>query len=91
MEQAIIKITGNVQGVSYRANAKREALSLNLKGYAKNLPDGSVEVFLQGEKEQIEKFVVWAKKGPTNAQVENVIINWLKPTPQNSSEDFEIF
>lgn len=47
---------GNVQGVGFRAAAKRKAEELNLTGYAKNLPDESVEIIVQGKEADIIAF-----------------------------------
>ena len=46
-------VQGNVQGVIYRFNTQKKALELGLKGYAKNLPDGSVEVVAEGSEEKL--------------------------------------
>ena len=57
---AIIK--GNVQGVGFRATAKLFADKLKLTGYARNLPDGTVELCAQGQKSQLEKFLAELKR-----------------------------
>ncbi|PIQ77203.1 acylphosphatase [Candidatus Peregrinibacteria bacterium CG11_big_fil_rev_8_21_14_0_20_46_8] len=57
MEQVIIRITGKVQGVFFRAEAKKRADAWNIKGYAKNLSDGSVEVCAQGEPDAVRKLI----------------------------------
>lgn len=49
-------VQGYVQGVGYRATAVQIARSLNLVGTVSNLDDGSVEIYVQGEKEVLEKF-----------------------------------
>jgi len=46
-----------VQGVGFRAFVRRKALMLGLTGYAKNMPDGSVEVVAQGEETAIERLI----------------------------------
>lgn len=76
MLQALLKITGRVQGVFYRAGCEEQAIKLGLAGYAGNMPDGSVEVLIQGEKWQIEDFIKWAKKGSDSSKVENVEVKW---------------
>ncbi len=63
-------ISGKVQGVWYRASAQDEAVALGLTGFARNLPDGRVEVKAFGEKEQVLVFYTWLKKGPKFAHVE---------------------
>lgn len=69
-----IKIYGMVQGVFFRAGAKEEAEKLNIKGFAKNLPDGLVYIEAEGEKEDLKKFVKWCNKGPLMAKVEKVAV-----------------
>jgi acylphosphatase len=76
MSQALLKITGKVQGVWYRASAKELANELELTCHIENLSDGSVEAIVQGEKSTIEKFIKWCWTGPEHAQVENIELKW---------------
>lgn len=62
-------VTGKVQGVWFRANTQEQAKSLGLTGYAKNLPDGRVEVLASGEKAKLDKLHEWLKHGPELARV----------------------
>ena len=62
------KVSGRVQGVFFRASAQERALSLGLSGYAKNLPDGSVEVLACGEQMHLEALETWLQKGPPSAE-----------------------
>lgn len=64
-----LKIRGKVQGVFYRASTRQKGIELGLKGYAKNLEDGSVEVLAEGEKDKIDQLVQWCRQGPPRAQV----------------------
>jgi len=50
--------------------AKRAAEKLGLKGYAENLPDGTVKIIVEGEKDQIEDFIEECKRGPPLSEVE---------------------
>ena len=70
-------IRGRVQGVFFRANARKIALNLGLNGYAKNLEDGSVEVIAEGNEENLKKLVEFCKKGPERAEVSKVDITFL--------------
>ncbi|MEK7126707.1 MAG: acylphosphatase [Patescibacteria group bacterium] len=79
MYQALIKISGQVQGVFYRAHAHDEACALNLKGYVKNMPNQTVEALVQGEKNAIEKFTEWCRVGSPSSKVEKVEISWQTP------------
>lgn len=76
MKQALIKISGHVQGVFFRDNAKDAADSLQLTGYVKNLSDGNVEALVQGSKEDIESFLEWCKEGSPSARVTNIKTDW---------------
>jgi acylphosphatase len=79
MHQARFKITGKVQGVFYRSHARDKAEELNLKGIIKNMPDGSVEATLQGEKENLIKFKEWAYKGSPSSKVHDIEITFETP------------
>lgn len=65
-------ISGRVQGVSYRASAKAQANELNILGYTKNLPDGTVEIIAEGSEEQLSSLLSWCRKGPPGAAVGSV-------------------
>lgn len=69
-------ISGRVQGVYYRANTCEAARRLGLTGWARNLPDGRVEVLAEGEEEQINQLISWCHKGPPGAIVRNVEVHW---------------
>ena len=65
-------VSGKVQGVWFRASAKREADRLGVTGHAKNLPDGSVEVLVYGEEDAVLCMIEWLRQGPPLARVERV-------------------
>jgi len=65
-------VAGRVQGVFYRASARFQAQALGVTGYARNLPDGRVEVLACGEPEVLSKFQEWLRQGPAGAQVSGV-------------------
>lgn len=67
-------IIGRVQGVFYRANTQRKANELGITGWARNLPDGNVEVTAFGDEQQLEIFTQWLWEGPTAARVEDIVI-----------------
>lgn len=62
-------VNGRVQGVFFRSEAHRKARRCNVTGWVRNLPDGRVEVVLEGEKESVEKLIEFCKKGPSGARV----------------------
>lgn len=77
-KQAIIKISGLVQGVFFRAGASEKAKWLGLTGWAKNEPDGTVMIKIQGEGSDIKKMVDWCQSGPAFAKVSKVDVKWEK-------------
>lgn len=62
-------VTGRVQGVFYRATAAAKARALGIEGYARNLPDGRVEVLARGEAAAVEEFVQQLWIGSTASKV----------------------
>jgi len=88
MKRAHLIIKGLVQGVFLRYNTKKFAIELRLKGYVKNLPDGTVEVVAEGNEDKINKLIQFCKKGTSAAKVEDVSINYEKP--KNEFKDFDI-
>jgi acylphosphatase len=65
-------VGGRVQGVYYRSTAQRRARELGIGGYARNLPDGRVEVLACGEAAAVEAFVKWLWIGSSAAKVSAV-------------------
>lgn len=66
------RITGRVQGVGFRAFVQRHALRLGLVGYARNLPDGSVEVVARGTADGLQELLKQLMVGPRSSRVEYV-------------------
>jgi len=64
-----ILISGRVQGVFFRASTKNKADELGIKGFVKNLGDGSVYIEAEGNQDQLITFESWCRKGPPRAQV----------------------
>jgi len=67
-----IIISGRVQGVSFRYFTLKNARQLGLKGWVKNLDDGSVEVVVQCQPEELAPFLKILERGPMLARVERV-------------------
>ena len=65
-------VSGRVQGVGFRYFVLDAAESEGLSGWVKNLPDGSVEVLAEGEREAVERFEGRIHRGPPNARVAGV-------------------
>jgi acylphosphatase len=69
MPAARFLVSGRVQGVCFRAGAREQALGLGVAGYAKNLPDGRVEVVASGAAEALDALEHWLHQGPPHAVV----------------------
>lgn len=78
MEQKRIKlfITGDVQGVGYRAWFRREALKSGVSGWVKNRSDMTVEAVCEGDAEALKRLIELAKQGPPVAQIDNIDVAW---------------
>lgn len=68
-------VGGRVQGVFYRAGAARRAAELAIRGYARNLPDGRVEVLAFGEEAAVAEFVRWLWVGSSASKVSAVEVH----------------
>jgi acylphosphatase len=84
-----IQVFGKVQGVFFRAWAKQKALELNLSGWAKNLADGSVEIFIQGKQQNLEKFLVLCLYGSDSSNVLELKV--FRAQKIDNLSDFKIF
>lgn len=71
-------IHGYVQGVTFRWFTEEHAKDLGLVGFVKNLPDGTVAIVAQGEKNNLESLINYCKKGPEWAKVTHVEETWNK-------------
>ncbi len=78
-------ITGTVQGVFFRAFVKENAERQNVKGFIRNLEDGRIEIFLEGDANSVNKMIELCQKGPKHSQIRNVEI---KP---ERFQDFKVF
>jgi acylphosphatase len=65
-------VEGTVQGIFYRAFVKENAEKNDVKGFVRNLEDGRVEVFLEGEPELVNKMIELCKQGPKHSQIKKV-------------------
>ena len=78
-------INGTVQGVFFRMFVKENAEKYNVKGFVRNLEDGRIEVFLEGNANEVNKMIELCEKGPKHAQIRNVEV---KP---ERFQDFKVF
>ena len=65
-------VSGRVQGVFYRDSARRRAEAHGVRGSARNLDDGRVELVLEGDADAVRAVLEWAADGPPNARVSGV-------------------
>lgn len=86
--RAHVFISGRVQGVFFRANTKRVADELGVKGWVRNLPDGRVEAVFEGEEDAVKKIVEWCHRGPPAARVDRVEVKYEEY--KGEFEDFTI-
>ena len=81
-------IRGRVQGVGYRYFASREAESLGVAGFARNLPEGGVEVVAEADEETLAAFEARLREGPAFASVASV--DRASIPPRGSDKGFHI-
>jgi acylphosphatase len=72
MDRVRVNITGEVQGVFFRATCARRARELGVSGWVRNTSDGSVEAVFEGPGEAVDTLVAWCREGPPGARVEDV-------------------
>jgi acylphosphatase len=82
------RVTGKVQGVYFRHSTRLEAERRGICGYARNLPDGSVEVAARGAEQAVEELYRWLHRGPRSARVDNV--EELPPGAADPARAFEV-
>jgi len=82
-------VRGRVQGVGFRASAAHEARRLGLRGWVRNLFDGTVEVLAAGEDAAVDGLAAWLKQGPRGAHVTGLDIH--PPTTSLASEELTEF
>lgn len=72
-------VSGQVQGVFYRDSCRRRAEEKGIAGAARNLPDGRVEVLLEGDEDAVEHMIEWCRRGSDMARVDSVEIEEQEP------------
>ena len=65
-------ISGIVQGIFFRDFVKENAERYNVKGFVRNLDDGRVEIFLEGNGDDVNKMIEVCKTGPKHSQIKNI-------------------
>jgi len=85
--QVHIIFKGIVQGVGFRERTRRMARSLNVFGWIRNNPDGTVEAIFKGSPESVEKLIQYCENGISDAIVTEKIMEYQE---EGNFEDFKI-
>jgi acylphosphatase len=81
-------VEGRVQGVFFRHHTQQMALRLGVSGWVKNRWDGTVEALFEGEREKVEQMIRWCHRGPSEALVKQVQVDWESYTGE--FDDFSV-
>ncbi len=82
-----VLVSGRVQGVAFRWYAREAAEGLGVSGWVRNLPDGRVEAWIEGEEGSVRAMLGWLEKGPPAAHVTGVQVSERDP---EGVEGFEV-
>jgi acylphosphatase len=74
-----VRVHGRVHGVFFRDSTRERANAHGVNGWARNMPDGSVEAVLEGEPEAVDRVVRFLQTGPPHADVERVELDEEEP------------
>lgn len=83
-----VHISGLVQGVCFRAYARRAAQDIGVYGWVRNMPDGRVEAVFEGEKDQVAQMIEWCHRGSPFSRVDKVSV--VEEIPTGEFRDFDI-
>jgi acylphosphatase len=83
LERWQMLVRGRVQGVGYRSSCCQKAKELDLTGWVRNCPDGSVEVQAEGTVHKLTELRLWCERGPKGAEVHSVSHSQLAPTRED--------
>lgn len=86
--RAHVIIEGRVQGVFFRYHTQQKAYEIGVKGWVRNRRDGRVEAIFEGDKDKVDRIIQWCHRGPSEARVTNVKVEWENYTGE--FEDFSI-
>lgn len=84
MKRIIIRISGRVQGVFFRASTKDAADRLSVHGIVRNELDGSVYIEAEGNDDDLLRFTDWCRKGPPHARVDKINLEEAAPKGDNT-------
>lgn len=80
-----IRVQGRVQGVAFRWYTQRQAAGLGLTGWVRNLPDGSVKIVAEGNRQDLQALADWTARGPDHARIDSQEIFWSEASGEFSS------
>jgi acylphosphatase len=69
-----IRLSGRVQGVGFRYNAREAASQYGIVGFIRNQPNGDVYLEVEGSRPAVDEFIDWCREGPPRARVDSVDI-----------------
>ncbi|MFH1821573.1 MAG: acylphosphatase [Methanobacteriota archaeon] len=73
---AHVYVSGEVQGVCFRAYTRELAREIRVSGWVRNLFDGRVEAVFEGERENVERMINFCRRGPSGADISDVEVKW---------------
>lgn len=84
MKAVQARVTGRVQGVSFRWYTQERARQLGVVGWVRNEPDGSVLLHAEGDDDAVDALVAWCRTGPSMARVTDVAVRDAAPSGATS-------
>lgn len=88
LQRVELQVIGSVQGVFFRMGVKEVADWLRVTGWVRNEPDGSVKIIAEGEEGDLQKLIVWCRKGTDGARVDDMSAIWQEA--RGEFNNFEI-
>ncbi len=82
-------VSGKVQGVWFRDSTRKKAAKLNVVGWVKNMPDGTVYLEAEGEEKQLNRLKKWLHVGSLYSRVDDVKIEWIEPKGSYTNFDMK--
>ena len=83
-------IAGRVQGVGFRVFTEATAVREGVHGFVRNLPDGRVEAFVEGDQESVDRVELKLRRGPAGARIESVEVEPAAPAATAPKQEPEI-
>jgi acylphosphatase len=77
-------VSGRVQGVGFRWHTLHRAREVGVTGSVRNLPDGRVAVVAEGERDDLQLFLIWLGQGPPHALVDGTEVQWSAATGEHT-------